>query len=261
MKREEVHALWAPDGDTWRSWVKPVLFAALPAEVTPSDVRHAPREIGDDPDHHARHLVDALEAGRPVGYRGRPGGDAAVVIDLAGEDSVNMGVALAQLGFRPVPIFNALPAPGDQAGVCDLRHMMEALVDGARLLRDVSAGGPPCFLLDRGRMAEGSSRPGGIFDNRSICRVVDFPSADALRAAGIRRFVVFNVRPMQNDLATVLLGWQSAGIPGHRFHDTKIRPITVRGPSLLRRVADFFRYDGLGARPDGSFGKTIPQGG
>src|SRR5262249_18281438 len=89
MNREEVFECWAPTGAMWSGWVKPVLFAHLPRPL-PSPPEFQPPDLSWVP---------------PEAER------VALVIDVAGSESAEIGLALAGRGYRPVPLFNACPPP------------------------------------------------------------------------------------------------------------------------------------------------------
>src|SRR6188768_3038034 len=128
MRKEEVFEAWAPNGARWSDWAKPVLFATLPE----SDANSSESESSIDIE-----LSSACTA---------PG--VALVVDLPGEESVAVGLALARRGMRPVPLFNALP--GGTNALVDVGGIQRALVASASaLLRaDLDPDAPPAFLLD-----------------------------------------------------------------------------------------------------------------
>src|SRR4051812_15946581 len=111
MDRKELFACWAPARARWSPWVKPVLFAhaqrAAEKFVLP-ELELRPESV----------LIPAATVERQTAdhpYRApRVPGDVGVVVDLPGIASVGAGLALATLGFRPVPLFNAVP--GGQQG-------------------------------------------------------------------------------------------------------------------------------------------------
>jgi hypothetical protein len=197
---DEVFEAWAPDGSPWRPWVKPVLFAYA-AQVV--EVRAL------EPEPAWPRAWIAADTG-PL-YRDSPALDTAVVVDLPGSEGVRIGLALAAVGFRPVPLYNAIPAHDALVPAWEIVH---ALVAGASRLGDLPALAPPAFLLDAGRGGP-AHRPRGraYFDNRSICRDTDFPSAALLASNGIRRVVlVQRGRVPAPDLEPVLYAWQRAGL-------------------------------------------------
>lgn len=242
MNREELFEIWAPPGANWSLWAKPVLFAhaanAAPvaqATVAQFDLSSVPRSIEN----------------------------TALVVELPGAESVEMGVSLAQIGYQPVPIFNA--APGSKA-VVPVQPIISALAHGAsKFARCVlPANAPPAFLIDANRMRPEIPLNPGVFDNRSVVFPQDFPSAQALSRAGIRRVVTIQrENAIQNDLQHVLRRWQEAGLViwlKRADQPTPPSPIEVPRPSRFRalfyRFATLLRFRRSSA---GAFGSEVPD--
>src|SRR5262249_39823929 len=114
MTPEEIFAAWAPAGAAWSLWARPVLFAQMPKAI--DDNESEPwREID----------VNAAPAAA----------DCVLVLDLPGDESVWMALALAGRGFRPVPLFNGCTGPHE---VISQAPIIAALQRGARHLRALS---------------------------------------------------------------------------------------------------------------------------
>jgi hypothetical protein len=243
MTPEQAYRVWAPDGVAWSRWAKPVLFAETSfMEFEP------PREA------EWRRLDTSWAAGEP----------AAVVVDLPGEGSVDVGLALAHHGYRPVPLFNA--AHGSRS-VVDVKPIIRRLGETTHDLMALSIppDAPPAFLLDAGRMPRWAGPSPGSFDNRSLVFPQDFPSANFLHANGLRRAILAQrtATQPQEDLAHVLLRWQEGGIP-LLARDLSANgpplPITVSPPSRFRSV--WYRalaMMGLHPNSAGGFGSLIPE--
>src|SRR6202008_1339291 len=92
--KQELFNNWAPPYSVWSPWAKPVLFAHYPMPL-PELIPLPPPDLSDIP--------SAL--GEAVQERW------ALVVDLPGPQSVFVGLALADMGYRPVPLFNACPPP------------------------------------------------------------------------------------------------------------------------------------------------------
>lgn len=201
MSLEDAFEMWAPAATLWSAWAKPVLFSSV-----------SPRTFG----------ASILPAGPDL--RAIPEADRSlmVILDLPGMESVAGAVELARRGYRPVPLFNALPGPDisdwqNRVSVCNIWTIVEALVAGAEELRkiQVPAGAPPVFMLDADR-ATGTMltvQP-GMFDNRSVSLPTDFPSGSLLMSHGLRRVILVqrNARTPQPDLAHTLLRYQEMGM-------------------------------------------------
>lgn len=237
MTGEQCFAAWAPDDAAWTAWAKPVLFSQL-------------RSLGVQP--------------RPVPeFRGRLprfGADTALVVDVEGRDAVAAGLALAGLGWRPVPLFNATMAP---KAIVDMVPVMEALLAGAEELEaaQVRPHAPPAFLLDSRRM-NGLPRP-GHYDNRSLVLPQDLPSATMLLTHGIREVVLVQPAPgtPRKDLSHVLLRWQQAGL-ALRWEGTggEVARLSIDPPSWFRN-AWYAMIALLGLRRSnvGGFGAVVPE--
>src|ERR1700740_3113253 len=104
MDPRVIYETWAPPDGRWSPWAKPVLFA------------HLPRGAGGlpaEPPQRASGLVPLVEEAAPS-PRDQPGGslacrlegdaipgrDTALVLDLPGLESIDLGLDLVRLGFR-----------------------------------------------------------------------------------------------------------------------------------------------------------------
>lgn len=258
MNKTDIHARWAPAGAAWTPWVKPVLFASLDAECAPKPLGPLPAWIRADVIEPLEQQPGAARGEQP--YRRSPRlDDVAVVIDLPGAEGLLVAVALAQHGFRPIPLYNAIPA---EASVVDQQPIMDALVNGAAELAALPPNAPPAFVLDADRMGRGRPCAPGHFDNRSICFPTDFPSARALWSAGIRRAVLIRrdgERP-EVDLAEALITWQEQGIAFFVARtDTRgpAQPRTLARASWLRRMLHELERHPMVSHGNGVFGRRL----
>lgn len=178
------YRIWAPDNALWTQWAKPVLFARAlnpaPEKLVLPPVKWAP--YGD--------------------------GRTAVFVDLPGKRGVLEGLALAQMGYRPVPLYNGVYGADKWSMAVDVTPVAEALYLGADYLscQSIRPDAPPAFLLDAARM-KGLARQPGRYDNRWCVFPQDAPSADFLKAHGIGSIYV-RAKDIQNDLAHILLRYQ-----------------------------------------------------
>lgn len=179
---------------------------------------------------------------------------------MPGAAGTRLGVALAEHGFRPVPLYNAIPGP---FSVVNLEPILGALVAGAPRLADLPDEAPPAFLLDARRSGRGQAVEPGCFDNRSFCSPADFPSADVFLQAGLRRAVL--VQPVGStpapDLAPALLAWQAKGIEILLFQaDAPAPPEAgkITPPSVLTRAGAYLERLAYKRADAGAFGRHIP---
>ena len=233
MDKEHAFSIWAPDDSPWSRWTKPVLFAHLDA---PAD---------DIPDPIPPEVPWAPPAAESV----------ALVLDLPGPAGVAAALALAARGYRPAPLYNALPLPVHEAIVrnpigwpvaaVDMLPVIAALKSAVPRLAALQTPGnaPPAFLLDSRRSGSGRLPSPDYFDNRSICFTTDFPSAAFLLARGIRRTLLVRQTGLQPqpDLARVLRRWQEAGIALQRVRlDTPglAEPFQVARPAWFGALVE-----------------------
>src|SRR6266496_907822 len=115
MTNEEIFAAWSPADSLWSTWAKPVLFAHLGTSFL---------------------LPPGAEAAPDADWSPTPDEKVAMVLDLPGEEGVWVGVALAARGYRPVPLYNAVPLP---FGVPMLDPMSRRSVAAVNVLPIISA--------------------------------------------------------------------------------------------------------------------------
>jgi hypothetical protein len=254
MNREYVFNVWAPPGGPWSAWVKPVLFAHVdPLAAYPDVQLYRPEQS---------HWVPTCD------------GSTGLVLDLPGVQGVSMAMVAATTGYRPIPLYNALPSPSGhnyvvaRSAVCDVQPIIAALsmatpdLDKMNLRYDA----PPVFLLDSQRRIGTEIHPSpGMFDNRSVSLPTDFPSASRMLSMGIKRVVLVQETAMepQVDLSHTLLRWQQARIEIQALAlSTQLgrQTITVRKPSrygmLWQRMLATI---GLRRNPLGGFGGVLPM--
>lgn len=262
MTKDEVFRAWAPGSAAWTRWAKPVLLAHAGVVGSSSEGTVSASE-GEE-------TMAALTLSRVVPedtsartYR-TPSRSASValVVELPGALSVHAGVALARLGFRPVPLFNAYPAAGSR-GVVDVWPVVNALTRGAVPLAALALhdDAPPAFLLDANRRGATLVNP-RLFDNRSVCTRSDFPTGAVLVAHGIDHVVVVRERtdvPIGRDLSIVLAAHEDAGLKIHEVTTSDSRaPILIRvpRPPWFARLAEALYRWSLGRSDEGAFGRA-----
>jgi hypothetical protein len=211
-----------------------------------------------------------------MAWAGVADGTRAVVVDLPGSAAVMAGVKLASAGYRPVPLFNAIPDPAEwpakegpisvRSSLVDVRPIVIALVQQVPDLAAMRLGAeaPPVFLLDANRRGgDNSSSPGG-FDNRSVSLPTDFPSGNLMRSRGIRNVVVVQPtgREPQTDLSHTLRRWQESGIQiliKSMDETADALPLVVKRPSGFRLLwHNSLATIGLKHSPFGGFGGRLP---
>ncbi len=258
MNPQELFETWAPPEALWSKWAKPVLFVQMDAYGKRKDISGStPSEVIFEPESDLEWLQN---------YRG----DTAIIVNLPGAASVEMGMQVAQYGFRPVPLYNCTSGP---KAVVNVEPIVTALTQNAALLRKLPEEAPPAFLIDSRRNPAGAQPSYGEFDNRWVVFPQDFPSALFLKTNGIRRALVIHSQAMQlrtfeRDLYEVLHRWSSGGIEVFTkdLNDqTGPTPLTFDRLSRIRfsTVAAGLTLMAFLSRRNaaGGFGRIIPEPG
>jgi hypothetical protein len=177
---------------------------------------------------------------------------------------VLVGLALAERGFRPVPLFNGTSGPNP---VIPVEPIERALGGGAAVLRrlTIPPEARPAFLLDADRSrAIGAAEP-GRYDNRWIVLPQDVPSGNTLLARGIKDVLVVQARATvpDQDLTCILLRWKEAGlrIRGLSLETGAVdEALALKVPTGMRRLwYGAIALLGLRRSNAGGFGSLVPQ--
>lgn len=231
MNSEEFYKVWADPTSPWSDWVAPALFTRL---------------------HRDGEILPAATVSKPAWVSSLSPG-TALVIDLPGADSVKVAMMFAESGYRPIPLFNASPAPYESAGLglvemspckcaIEMQSVMDAIATATPSLVSMSfpEGAPPAFILDSRRLSNlPRTEYKEFFDNRWMVFPEDFPAASYLRAHGIDKVILVQENRLepQEDLARVLIRLQQSGIETHAARFTSDEPprrIVVKKPSILK---------------------------
>jgi hypothetical protein len=245
MTKIEAFKAWAPDGVLWTEWAKPVLFAGASFSEPLSQ---------DIPDIHWLNFFRK---------------DTALIIDLPEQNGILEGLALAQLGYRPIPLYNGVYTGslwGNYMCAINTRNLAAQLFAGAEILSAVTIrpDAPPAFLIDSLRM-NGMGKIPGTFDNRWCVFPQDLPSAAFLNKQGIKNVIVRTdpdrAEKIQNDLSHVLCRYQEGGVKiQHTDGSSEAQDIMVSRPSQFKSL--FYRFKvllGLSRNAAGGFGGVIPD--
>lgn len=173
MTNKEAYKVWAPFGKKWTDWVRPVPFIAAEADVK---------------GYHAGNLLIPRIDFVDEGWK-----QAAVIVDLPGDESVEIGLALAKLGYRPIPIYNGTIEQKNARATVDNQTVGAALLHGAELLEqmEIKDDAFPVFLLDKNRLNR-FKLDVSVFDNSWDVYPQDLPSADYFLQNGIQKIIVIS---------------------------------------------------------------------
>lgn len=192
MTAKEIYRIWAPVGKTWVDWVRPVPFMG----------------IGE---YSKQYACSSFQVPRPDVsneiYR-----DGAIFVDLPGEESVSMGIALARQGYRPIPVYNGTIEQMGSRATVDNQTVGEALWMATTELSQIEIADDalPTFLLDRNRLNRFKMEI-ALFDNSWDIYPQDIPSAEYFTAKGIRKIIIIG-ESVSKDLKKILYDYQKKNI-------------------------------------------------
>jgi len=168
-------------------------------------------------------------------------------------------LALARLGYRPVPLYNGVSA-NFLSTIVKVDDIVNALYKGADELSKyyIPSDAPPVFMLDSNRMTGFGKQP-GKYDNRWCVFPQDMPSAAFLLKEGLCKVIVRS-DSIQNDLSHILCRYQNEGIDIYICNGEEVRKIPVVKPSKFKSLSYRFKAIlGLTRNATGGFGGWIPE--
>ena len=191
MRGKEIYKIYAPNGAKWTDWVRPVPFVAI-------DTYHR-EPIGDWMDRKTMFLKKYQQ-------------DTAIFIDLPGKESIELGIDLAYLGYRPIPVFNGTDEQQGSQATTNTYLIESCLINGSERLKNIrlKIDANPAFLLDSYRTNRYRAKE-SIFDNSWDVYKHDVPSAEYFIQNGITKIIVVG-DTIQRDLKKFFLKFQEKGI-------------------------------------------------
>lgn len=195
MTVKEIYQVWAPTGKKWVDWVRPVPFVGMKEHSKHYDYSN---------------LAECAPESIPAEL-----GDAAIIVDLPGVESVTEGIALAKLGYRPIPVYNGTMEQHGARATVDNQSVGIALKWGATILSgiEITKEALPAFLLDSNRMNRYKMEI-ALFDNSWDVYPQDMPSAEYFLSNGIHRLIIIG-EAVSKDLKKILYEFQKKGMEIH----------------------------------------------
>lgn len=192
MTNKECYRIWAPCGKKWSDWVRPVPFIAAQANVK---------------GYHLGELSIPM-----IDFIDESFHQAVIIVDLPGDESVEMGLALAKIGYRPVPVYNGTIEQENARATVDNQTVGAALLWGAEVLKEIEIAEDalPAFLIDKNRLHR-FKVDAGVFDNSWDVYPQDLPSADYFLQNGIHKIVVIS-DSMSKDLKVIFRKFKKKNI-------------------------------------------------
>jgi len=215
MTGRDIFKMWSPIGAKWVDWIRPVPFISINDFYKMKTV-----ENFTIPD---------------INYINKRQDHTAIILDLPSYTSIEEGLALAKLGFRPIPIYNGTQAQHGAMALVD-NHIEHALVWGAFELQKVKLTNqaPPTFLLDSNRMHHFKMNI-SVFDNSWDLYEQDLPSAEYFLKNGINKIIVRGDK-LQKDVIIILFKFQKKGITilfSNGYEEPK--EVIIRNPSRKQK--------------------------
>ena len=192
MNGRDVFKIWAPSEAKWVDWVRPVPFVGI-------NENFKAYEFGDFTIPNINYIKKLTM-------------DTAIIIDLPGNDSIKEGLAIAKLGFRPIPIYNGTEEQKGAIPTVDNHSIKLGLIKGALELEKIkiSLNAPPTFLLDSNRMNR-FKMDISVFDNSWDIYAQDLPSAEYFIKNDVNKIIIRS-ETINKDLKKILFKFQEKGI-------------------------------------------------
>lgn len=192
MTNKDIYKIWAPKGARWVDWVRPVPFIGIGKKAKIY-------EVGDFSIPNITYINQMQK-------------DMAIIVDLDENNSIKEGLALAKLGYRPIPIYNGTSAQEGAMATVNNDAIQIGLIKGAAKLEKIKIdkNAPPVFLLDSNRMNQYKMNE-SVFDNSWDIYHQDLPTSEYFLKNGINKIlIVGNV--FQKDLKKILYKFQKENI-------------------------------------------------
>lgn len=191
MLGKEIFKIYAPKNAKWTEWVRPVSFVAIDT-------------------YNRKPISNWIE--RKVMFMNQYEEDTAIFIDLPGKESVELGIGLAHLGYKPIPLFNGTDEQIGSQPTTDTYLIESCLINGSEKLKGISLpdNANPAFLLDSSRTNRYRAKE-SIFDNSWDLYKQDIPTPTYFKQNGITKIVIVG-NSVQHDLKKIFLDFQNAGI-------------------------------------------------
>lgn len=191
MTGKEIYKIYAPSNAKWTEWVRPVPFVGIDKYK-----RTNIRKINDK----VITFIDKYQS------------NTAIFIDLPNIESIEYGISLARIGYRPIPIFNGTDEQPNSIPVTDNYLVEEGLISAAEKLKkiDINKNANPVFLLDKNRLIR-YRKNSSMYDNSWDLYGQDIPSFDYFKQNGINKIIVVGNK-IERDLRKIFFKFQDAGI-------------------------------------------------
>lgn len=191
MIGKEIYKIYAPVGAKWIEWVRPVPFVGIDT--------YNRKPISNWVDRTALFLKQYQK-------------NTAIFVDLLAEESIEMGIGLAYIGYRPIPLFNGTDEQENSQSTTPTYLVESYLINGSEKLKNIQLdnNANPAFLLDSSRTNRYRADE-SIFDNSWDLYAQDIPSSEYFIQNGITQIIVI-ANSIQRDLRKIFFKFKDSGI-------------------------------------------------
>ena len=187
----DLYKIYAPQNAKWVEWVRPVPFVAIKT--------------------YNRQVIENLDIKKQF-FLKEYQKDTAIFIDLPGIESIELGLELAKIGYRPIPVFNGTDEQIGSIATTDTDLVESSLIAGGEILKNIELPNDanPAFLLDNSRLNRYRAKE-SMFDNSWDLYGQDIPSFDYFKKNGINKIIVVSSK-IERDLRKIFFKFQDVGI-------------------------------------------------
>ena len=192
MTGKDIYKIWAPVNKKWVDWIRPVPFIMI------------------DENYKVEEYCNLKEY--KINYLEKYENNIAIIVDLPGLESINEGISLARLGFRPVPVYNGVVEQTNSKAVTNNYIIGEGLIWGAEKLKQIEIldDAAPAFLVDSNRMNR-FKMDDSYFDNSWDLYYQDVPSSEYFLKNNINKIIIRGNK-INRDLNKILFEFQKKGL-------------------------------------------------
>ena len=192
MTNRDIFKIWAPIDAKWTDWVRPVPFISINNGFEVHD-------YGNFKIEEIKYVSNLLL-------------DTAIIVDMPSYEGIKEGIALAKIGFRPIPLYNGADEQKGAIATNNNNEIETGLIWGAIELKKVNIdnNASPAFLLDSNRTNR-YKMDISVFDNSWDIYDQDMPTAKYFLDNGINKIIV-RANSIQRDLKKILYKYQKNGI-------------------------------------------------
>lgn len=212
MDGKELYKIYAPSGAKWIEWVRPVPFVAINTYNREPSGNWTNRKVM---------FIEEYEK------------NTAIFIDLPSKESIELGISLARMGYRPIPLFNGTNGQNGAKAISDTHFIESTLINGGEILKNIQIKNDanPVFLLDCYRTNRYRANE-SIFDNSWDLYGQDIPSVEYFKKSSIEKIIVVG-NSVQKDLKKILLKFQDTMIDIY-LTDGYLQPQKIRLVKTLK---------------------------